>query len=203
MSTTRAPRNPLTGEFTTGTITYTTSERKEYGRALIDGEYKPLYHQVSGPEKTGEIWCPGPLPGTVWVLDPEAPAGARAVDVHSRYGGRPHDIGYQPPQLSGPRTVTSEDYRAAEDIHTATRAHDNWSRYTHDWRGMSHLSDPRPERPAADRIAWAEDITARYNTEQSTAQYWHELHGSGRSISDKAFRQLALIPVPEVMGAAA
>lgn len=35
-------------------------------------------------EKSGEVWSPGPFQHTVWVLDADAPMGARVVNVKTR-----------------------------------------------------------------------------------------------------------------------
>lgn len=41
------------------------------------------YTALSGETLSGDVWAPGPLPRTAWVLDPDVPGGARVVDYGS------------------------------------------------------------------------------------------------------------------------
>lgn len=51
------------------------------------------YRALNGSDTTGEVWSPGPLANTLWVLD----AGGGAHVVYLPPGGEPHEIDYTIP----------------------------------------------------------------------------------------------------------
>lgn len=74
----------------------------------------------------GEVWCPGPLPRTVWVLDPTAAAGAVVVRLATKstpaYAVHYHVVNLPP----GDPTVTQLEYDHALEV-VANR--DQWDAY--------------------------------------------------------------------------
>ncbi|WP_280485378.1 hypothetical protein [Nocardia cyriacigeorgica] len=160
-------------------ITYTTLVRESTGLYERNGERFEGFRTVMGPERAGEVWAPGPMRGTVWVLDPAAPGGAVVVDVKTN-----RQREYALPELPGPRTVTYDEYNAARAVVDAKRAHTAWKSRT--W----YKSDPEPENPGDEAVREAERVVETWERETSDRNVFLEAANAPRPVTAKLFREL-------------
>lgn len=128
------------------------------------------YKAIDGRVLDGTVWAPGPLPQTIWVLDPTIPAGARVVRPmcsvpkctvakHKPEHPWAHaEVEYEVPRPPGtpiPADLVAAAYEAL---------HRNWRTSTeilHEWYGRTYLAteeDYHTERPTEEALTAARAV---------------------------------------------
>jgi len=152
------------------------------------------YTAIDGRVLDGEVWAPGPLPQTVWVLDPSTPAGARVVrpmcsvpkcTVTKHLPEHPWahvEVEYSVPRPPG-RPIPSELLAMAYDA-----LHRYWRTSTevlHEWYGrtfLAHEEDYQTERPTEDVMLAARAALAVDKRNHEAALVFSHAHNDTVSI---------------------
>lgn len=128
------------------------------------------YKAIDGRVLDGTVWAPGPLPQTIWVLDPTAAAGARVVRPMcsvpkctvakhtSEHEWAHEEVEYEVPRPPGTPMAADLVEAAYEALHR------NWRTSTeilHEWYGRTYLAteaDYHIERPTPEALTAARAV---------------------------------------------
>lgn len=161
------------------------------------------YVDLNGDVVKGEIWCPGPLKRTVWVLDPGAKGGAVVVRLDSRRAPA-KEVHYAVVDLPPTNaTVSREQYEDAkavlalreewegyrlQDLRNARGREAHGSYYHHD----SRVKFPETPDPTNAQVQEAARAIATADTELWATNNIraHSHNACENSIADRTFKSL-------------